>query len=301
MRVYKDRFGSLREVLARSRATGTRPSSSTASGASPSPSSSRVQRGRRRPGRPGRRPRRPGGGAVRQQAGVVRGVLGHRQPGGGPRRAQRLVEDRRDPLRPGGLRRQGAGGRREALRAHRRRAGRDALPTSRRCSSPTPTRPTRRRARLHPFDELADGRRGRPPPRSTRATPRSSSTRAARRAAQGGGLDPSRAWSPTSRTRCSTRSPARWPTPPRRRSATEGGGQTVGTAHLAAVPRGGLPLQPRGGALGGLRLVMPEGRFEPEKALRSSRPSRSRSGPPCPPWSGGSASTPTATTTTRPR
>ena len=57
-------------------------------------------------------------------------VLGHRRPRRHPGRAQRLVEDRRDPLRPRGLGRQGAGGRCPALRAGgRRRRSPAASPT----------------------------------------------------------------------------------------------------------------------------------------------------------------------------
>ena len=75
-----------------------------------------------------------------------------------PRRPQRLVEERRDPLRADGLRGQGAGRRPPALRAHRRRTSTPArCPTSRPCSWSTPTPPTSvRRADplLHRFDEL---------------------------------------------------------------------------------------------------------------------------------------------------
>ena len=69
--------------------------------------------------------------------------------------------------------------------------------------------------------------------------------------------------------------------------------------HLAAVPRVGLPLHPRGRAAGraeagdAARVASPR-----RRRSSSSRSTRSRCGPRCPRWCGGSASTPTATTTT---
>ena len=88
-----------------------------------------------------RRPRRPGRGALGQQPRVVPHVLGDGRPGRHPRRPQRLVEGRRDRLRPRGLRRQGARRRPQALRADRRPARRVPRPRGA-CSSSTPTRPT---------------------------------------------------------------------------------------------------------------------------------------------------------------
>ena len=64
-------------------------------------------------GRPRRRPQP-------EQPRVVPHVLGHRPAGRGAGGPQRVVDHRRDRVRPAGLRRQGAGGRPEALRAHRR-------------------------------------------------------------------------------------------------------------------------------------------------------------------------------------
>ena len=55
------------------------------------------------------------------------------------------------------------------------------------------------------------------------------------------------------------------------------------------------------GLLAGLKLVMPEGRFTPETALELIQEHGSPCGPRCRRWCGGSASTPTATTTTRRR
>ena len=57
-----------------------------------------------------------------EQPRVVHGVLGHGRHRRDAGRAQRLVEHRRDHLRPRGLRRQGARGRHQALRTHRRRS-----------------------------------------------------------------------------------------------------------------------------------------------------------------------------------
>ena len=68
-------------------------------------------------------------------------LLGHRRPRRGPRRPQRVVEDRRDRLRPAGLRRPGARRRPQAVRAHRRPLDELARPRGA-CSSSTPTRPT---------------------------------------------------------------------------------------------------------------------------------------------------------------
>ena len=55
------------------------------------------------------------------------------------------------------------------------------------------------------------------------------------------------------------------------------------------------------GLLAGLKLVMPEGRFTPETALELIQEHGSRCGRRCRRWCGGSASTRTATTTTRRR
>ena len=127
-------------------------------------------------GRPGRR-------AVAEQPGVVPRLLGDGAAGRGPRRPQRVVDHRRDRVRPPGLRRQGARRRPEALRAHRRLARPVARPRARvpRSTAPPPTSawPTTRASTR--FDELTGAptadvrRRGRSP----RTTPRSSSTRPA--------------------------------------------------------------------------------------------------------------------------
>ncbi len=87
------------------------------------------------------RPRRPAGRALGQQPRVVRELLGHRQPRRHPRRPQRMVEDRRDRLRPAGLGRTLPRRRRRTVPSHRRRTS-TSCPTSRRCSSSTPTPPT---------------------------------------------------------------------------------------------------------------------------------------------------------------
>ncbi len=86
----------------------------------------RQRRGRRPPRSLRARQGRPGGRALPEQPGVVPRLLGHRPAGRHPRGPQRLVDHRRDLLRLAGLRRQGAGGRPEALRADRRPRSTDA-------------------------------------------------------------------------------------------------------------------------------------------------------------------------------
>ena len=88
-----------------------------------------------------RRPRRPGRGAEPEQPRVVPHVLGHGQHRRHPRRAQRLVDDRRDRLRPAGLRREGPR-RRRASGSSASPATSTSAPTSSTSSSSTPTRPT---------------------------------------------------------------------------------------------------------------------------------------------------------------
>ena len=130
--------------------------------------SARRVGGRRAPRALRRRPRRPRRDPRRELPRVDRHVLGGDQPRRDRRRAERLVDRAGDPLRPRGLRAEGARRRPQAPRAARgrrpRRAGRrDRVATSTRSGTTTeaPRCPTRR---------------------SPKTIPPSSSTRAVRRA-----------------------------------------------------------------------------------------------------------------------
>ena len=102
-----------------------------------------------------------------EQPGVVPHVLGHRPAGRHPRRAQRVVDHRRDRVRPAGLRRQGAGRRPEALRAHRRLARHRSRPRAR---VPRRLHARRRRAgRRQAGPQLRRAHRAPPPPTSSDA------------------------------------------------------------------------------------------------------------------------------------
>ena len=250
-----------------------------------------------------RRPRRPGRGAVGQNNPEwCLTLLGDRRPRGDPRRAQRLVEDRRDPLRPA---------RTPAPRCWwpTRSASSASPASSTSCPDLEARLPDRRRPRrlrwrrrsLHRFDELAGraAERRSPTRRSTRTTTRSSSTRAARPDAQGRHLDAPQ----------HDRQPAEHDVQRRAvgdaRPADDGAGHERArpdrrAAHLAAVPRVGLPLEP------GRRHARRAQAGDPRGALRagqgppsSSRTKASPSGRRCRRWCGGCVSTPTATTTTR--
>ena len=242
------------------------------------------QRRRPRPGRPLRhRSRRPGGGAQPEQPRVVPHVLGH----GGQRcragRAERLVEDRRDPVRPAGLGRHRARRRRQAVRAHRRPA--------RRGPRPGPRVPDRRRAR-----RLPDGRRrrasrssasrtwapSRPPSSPTRPSPRTTTpSSSTRRAPPGSRRAPSRPTgrcSPTCRTRCTARSRGRWPTRPGPACCRAAPADRV-AADVAAVPRVGLPLEPGRGPAGRHQDRHPRGPVRARQGARADPgPRRQRVG-----------------------
>ena len=147
--------------------------------ASASPSSSALANGvadaLARPLRP--RPGRPGRGAVAEQPRVVPRLLGHGQQRRHPRRPQRLVDDRRDRLRPAGLRRQGARRRPQALRADRRITSTQAPDLEHVFLDRLPTRPTsagRRPARCtaSTSSPASPDRRLRRRRRSTRTTTR---------------------------------------------------------------------------------------------------------------------------------
>ena len=108
--------------------------------------------------------------------------------GGDPRRAQRVVEVRRDRLRPPGQRRQGARRRPQAHRPRHRRPRRVPRPRARAAHRLRPCRRRPRRRRPGPAlrrrARRRPGRRGGSPSprrttRSTRTTPPSSSTPAA--------------------------------------------------------------------------------------------------------------------------
>ena len=157
MKVYKDRMGSLREVAQAAANRGDQEfivqgdQRITYGDFVRQANGVAAALGRRRR----RRPRRPGGRAVGQQRRVVPGLLGHRRPGGDPGRAQRLVEDRRDPLRPRRQRGEGPRRRRQALRAHRRPARPGPRP---RAHLPDRRRPGRLRRPPHPPLRRAAGR-----------------------------------------------------------------------------------------------------------------------------------------------
>ena len=234
------------------RAATTSRSSSTASAASATASSSAWPTRCRPRSRAhfGRRPRRPGGGAVGEQPRVVRQLLGDGGPGRGPGGLNGWWKS--DEILYG-LDDSGAkvwsptGGASSASPTTS-----TSSPTSRPSTSSTPTRPTSvATPELHRFDELTGRARRRlpRPPRSTKATPRSSSTRAAPPGDPKGAISTHRNMiANLQNTVFSTiatadgrrrRRPADGRRPPRRRPDR-------GAAHLPAVPRVGLPLEPGG-------------------------------------------------------
>ena len=287
MKVYKDRLPSLRAVAE----LGHRPgdddrSSSTATGARlrdffsrPTYATSQGLRALRR------RPRRPGGGAAPNNPEWCLSFWAH-----GRTSAAILVGLngwwKTDEILYG-LQDSGA----KVLVADAKRFERiadqlDELPRPR-GSLPRRRRPGRLRgdARLHRFDELLGraAERRSPTRRSTRTTTRSSSTRAARPA---GPRAPSR----THRNMIANLQNTMYNGDGRRsmvgaRDAPPhgAGGQTVGAAHLTAVPRVGLPLEPRGRAPRRREAGHPRGQVRARQgAASSSRTKASPSGPRCP-------------------
>ena len=301
-------MGSLREIAAAASSAG-RPAVHRLRRPARRPRRVRAPGQRRQPRRSpsrGRRPRRPGGRAVGQQPRVVPELLGDGQPRRHPRRAQRLVEDRRDPLRPRGLRGQGAGRRRAALRAHRRPARtecsepRGGLPGRRRrrsayddpaasepCDRPRPTDADPTSSPTPPIDEddpavifYTRGTTGRPkgaishPPEHDRQPPEHDVQHRPRQDAMADPRGCGRG-APARRARASACSP-------RRSSTCRAATRSLVVGMLAGAEAG----DPRGQA------------STPTRRSSSSRTRASPSGRRCRPWCGGSASTPAATTTT---
>ncbi len=126
--------------------------------------------------------------------------------------------------------------------------------------------------RLHPFAELTGITHGRRSwsRTSTRTTTRSSSTPRAPPGSRRAPSPPTGAWSPTSRTRCSTLSPDRWWRPPAGAAAPSPtpAGQNVSLFTSPLFHVSGCHSTLVVGLLAGLKLVMPEGRFLPETALQ---------------------------------
>ena len=294
---------SLREIPADRprRGATTSPSSSTATAASASPPSStpptRVSNGlaeaRRRPRRPGRRPRP-------ELPRVVPRLLGHRRHRRRPRRPQRLVEGRRDRLRPPGLRRQGPRRRPQAPRARRRRPRRVPRPRAR---PPRRLRPGRRRPRRRrPGPPLRRAHR-RPDRRRCPTTPIDEDDPAVILYTSGTTGRPKGAVS-THRNMIANLQNTLFTSVygvdgHRRRAAPDRRADRRRCSRRPLFHVSGLHSGLVVGLLAGLRLVMIEGRFEPDQGARA-HPGRgaSPSGPPSRRWCGGCASTRPATTTT---
>ncbi len=208
MKVYAQRFENLR-AIAQIAAARTDDEPFIVYGETPHQLRRVLRPGQRRLRRSGRG---CGGGLTatgwrccRPTTRLVRVVLGHGRPGRHPGRAERLVEDRRDPLRPARQRVQGAGGGPGPLPAASPTSS-TTSPTSRRCTCRCRSGRLRGRPATAPLrraDRRHRRRTSRPPP-STKPTRRSSSTPAARRGVPRAPSPPTATWSPTCRTRCST-------------------------------------------------------------------------------------------------